>query len=105
MATSNFELEEKVNSEVEHNSEEPSFIVYSKYTEMDPSLQGRTQKFSGRPGTISLREFQAWFNGYTADLAMKYGDKYTSHYGFTQLQRFLMEEALLTYEQNKDKLT
>jgi hypothetical protein len=46
---------------------------------------GRIEKFSGRPGTISLREFKATFLTMVYELELKYGANYTEAFAFKQI--------------------
>jgi len=52
--------------------------------EVDNSF-GRIEKFNGRPGTISLREFKATFSTLVCELELKYGANYTKAFAFKQL--------------------
>jgi hypothetical protein len=40
------------------------------------SFSGRIKKFSGRTGTISLKEFKATFSTMVYELELKYGTNY-----------------------------
>ncbi len=60
---------------------------------------GRIEKFSGRPGTISLREFKATFLTMVCELELKYGANYTKAFTFKQLARYVHYEALDVYKQ------
>jgi hypothetical protein len=64
------------------------------------SSSGRIEKFSGRPGTISLREFKATFSTAVCELEFKYGANYTAAFAFKQLARYVHYEALDVYEQH-----
>jgi hypothetical protein len=60
---------------------------------------GRIEKFSGRPCTISLREFKAIFSTVICELELKYGVNYIEAFAFKQLARYVHYEALDVYEQ------
>jgi hypothetical protein len=62
------------------------------------SSSGRIEKFSGRPGTISLREFNATFSTLVCELKLKYGANYTEVFTFKQLACYVHYEALDVYE-------
>jgi hypothetical protein len=59
---------------------------------------GRTEKFSGRPGNISLREFKVTFSIVVFELELKYGTNYTKAFTFKQLACYVHYEALDVYE-------
>jgi hypothetical protein len=59
---------------------------------------GRIEKFNGRPGTISLREFKATFSTVVCELELKYGVNYTKAFAFKQLARYVHYDALDDYE-------
>jgi hypothetical protein len=59
---------------------------------------GRIEKFSGRLGTISLREFKATFSIVVCELKFKYGDNYTEAFAFKQLAHYVHYEALDVYK-------
>jgi hypothetical protein len=61
---------------------------------------GRIEKFSGRPGTIFLREFKATFSTVVCELELKYGVNYTKRFAFKQLARYVHYEALYVYKQH-----
>jgi hypothetical protein len=65
---------------------------------------GRIEKFSGRPGTISLREFKATFSTVVCELELKYGTNYTEAFAFKQLARYVHYEALDVYEQHSARI-
>jgi hypothetical protein len=65
---------------------------------------GRIEKFSGRPGTISLREFKATFSTVVCELELKYGANYTEAFAFKQLARYVHYEALDVYEQHSPRI-
>jgi hypothetical protein len=46
---------------------------------------GKIEKFNGRPGTISLREFKVTFSIVICELELKYGTNYTEVFAFKQL--------------------
>jgi hypothetical protein len=60
----------------------------------------RIEKFSGKPGTISLKEFKATFSTVVCELELKYGANYTEAFTFKQLARYVHYEALDVYEQH-----
>jgi len=60
---------------------------------------GRIYKFSGRPSTISLREFKATFLTMVCELELKYGANSTKVFAFKQLARYVHYEALDVYLQ------
>jgi hypothetical protein len=64
------------------------------------SSSGRIEKFSGRPGTISLREFKANFSTVVCDLEFKYGVNYIEAFAFKQLAHYVHYEALDVYKQH-----
>jgi hypothetical protein len=68
------------------------------YTMEVSSSFGRIEKFSGRPGTISLREFKATFLTVVCELELKYGANYTEAFAFKQLACYVHYEALDVYE-------
>ncbi len=61
---------------------------------------GRTEKFRGRPGNISLKEFKATFSNVVCELELKYGINYIKAFAFKQLARFVHYEALDVYKQH-----
>jgi len=65
---------------------------------------GKNKKFSGRPCTISLREFKATFSTVICELELKYGVNYTEAFAFKQLARYVHYEALDVYEQHSAKI-
>jgi len=65
---------------------------------------GRIEKFSERPGTISLREFKATFLTVVCELGLKYGVNYTEVFAFKQLAHYVHYEALDVYEQHVSKI-
>ncbi len=74
------------------------------YTMEVSSSSGRIEKFSGRPGTISLREFKATFSTVVCELELKYGANYTKAFAFKQLARYVHYEALDVYEQHSARI-
>ncbi len=58
----------------------------------------RIDKFSGRPCTISLREFKATFTIVVCELELKYGVNYTEAFAFKQLAHYVDYEALNVYK-------
>ncbi len=61
---------------------------------------GKIEKFSKRPGTISLREFKATFSTMVCELELKYGTNYIEAFTFKQLVCYVHYEALDVYEQH-----
>ncbi len=59
---------------------------------------GRIENFSGRIGTVFLREFKATFSIMVCELEFKYGINYTEVFTFKQLARYVHYEALDVYE-------
>jgi hypothetical protein len=70
------------------------------YTMEVNNSSGRIEKFSGRPGTISLREFKATFSTVVCELELKYGVNYTEVFAFKKWARYVHYEALDVYEQH-----
>jgi hypothetical protein len=62
------------------------------------------EKFNGRPGTISLKEFKATFSTMVCELELKYGANYTEAFAFKQLARYVHYEALDVYEQHSPRI-
>jgi hypothetical protein len=58
------------------------------------SSSRRIEKFSGRPGSISLKEFKATFSTVVCELELKYGANYTEAFTFKQLACYVHYEAL-----------
>jgi len=71
--------------------------------EVSSSL-GIIEKFSGRPGTISLRELKATFSTMVCELELKYGVNYTEAFAFKQLARYVHYEALDVYDQHSARI-
>jgi hypothetical protein len=59
---------------------------------------GRIEKFNGRPGTISLKEFKATFSTMVCGLEFKYGANYIEVFAFKQLACYVHYEALDVYK-------
>ncbi len=74
------------------------------YTMEVSSSSGRIEKFSGRPCTISLREFKATFSTVVCELEFKYGTNYTEAFAFKQLARYVHYEALDVYKQHSVRI-
>jgi hypothetical protein len=74
------------------------------YTMEVNSSPGRIEKFNGRPGTISLREFKATFSTVVCELELKYGTNYTEAFAFKQLARYVDYEAFNVYEQHSARI-
>jgi hypothetical protein len=68
------------------------------------SSSGRIEKFSGKPSTISLREFKATFSTVVCELELKYGVSYTEAFAFKQLVRYVHYEALDVYKQHSPRI-
>jgi len=68
------------------------------YTMEVSSSSGRIEKFSGRPCTISLREFKATFSTVDCALEFKYGANYIEAFAFKQLAHYVHYEALDVYK-------
>jgi hypothetical protein len=64
----------------------------------------KINKFSGRPSTISLREFKAIFSTVICELELKYGVNYTEAFAFKQLACYVHYEALNVYEQHFSRI-
>jgi hypothetical protein len=69
------------------------------YTIEVGSSSGRIEKFSGRPSTISLKEFKATFLTVVCELEFNYGTNYTEAFTFKQLACYVHYEALDVYKQ------
>jgi len=74
------------------------------YTMEVSSSSGRIEKFSGRPGTISLRELKATFSTVVCELELKYGVNYTKAFAFKQLASYVHYEALDVYKQHSTRI-
>jgi hypothetical protein len=68
------------------------------------SSSRRIEKFNGRPGTISLREFKATFSTVVWESKLKYGANYTKAFAFKQLVYYVHYEALDVYEQHSPRI-
>ncbi len=68
------------------------------------SSSWRIEKFSGRPGTISLKEFKVTFSIVVCELELKYGANYTEAFIFKQLARYVHCEALDVYKQHSPRI-
>ncbi len=68
-------------------------------TEVNNSSR-RIEKFSGRPGTISSKEFKTTFSTMVCELEFKYGVNYIEVFAFKQLAHYVHHEALDVYEQH-----
>jgi hypothetical protein len=68
------------------------------------SSSRKIEKFSGRPGTISLKEFKATFSTVICELELKYGTNYTEAFAFKQLAHYVHYVALDVYEQHSPKI-
>jgi hypothetical protein len=65
---------------------------------------GRIEKFCGRPGIISLREFKATFSTVVCELELRYGANYAEAFAFKQLARYVHYEALDVNEQHSARI-
>jgi len=74
------------------------------YTMEFTSSSRRIEKFSKRPGTISLKEFKAIFSIMVCESKFKYGINYIEAFVFKQLARYVHYEALDVYEQHSLRL-
>jgi hypothetical protein len=61
---------------------------------------GRIEKFSGRPCTISLKEFKETFSTMVCEFELKYGANYIEASPFKKLAHYVHYEALDVYEQH-----
>jgi hypothetical protein len=64
----------------------------------------KIEKFSKRPGTISLKEFKAIFLTVVCELKLKYGVNYIEVLTFKQLALYVHYEALDVYQQYSSKI-
>jgi len=64
----------------------------------------KIEKFSERPGTISLKEFKITFSTVVCELEFKYGINYTKVFTLKQLPRYVHYEALDVYEQHSTRI-
>jgi hypothetical protein len=60
----------------------------------------KIEKFSGRPGTISLREFKTTFSTMVCELEHKYDVNYIEAFAIKQLAHYVHHETLDVYEQH-----
>jgi len=74
------------------------------YTMEVSSSSGRIEKFSGRSGTISLKEFKVTLSIVVCELKLKYGINYIKAFGFKQLAHYVHYEALDVYEQHSPRI-
>jgi len=74
------------------------------YTMEVNNSSGRIEKFNGRAGTISLREFKATFSNVICELELKYGVNYIEAFEFRQLASYVHYEALNVYEQHSSRI-
>ncbi len=74
------------------------------YTMEVISSSGRIEKFSGRPGIISLKVFKATFSTMVCELKFKYGVNYTKVFAFKQLACYVHYGALDVYEQHCSRI-
>jgi len=68
------------------------------YTMKVSNSSRKIEKFNGRPGINSLREFKATFSNVVHELEFKYGANYTEAFTFKQLAHYVHYEALDVYE-------
>jgi hypothetical protein len=68
------------------------------------SSTGRIEKYNGRLGTISLKEFKATFSTVVCELEFKYGVNYIEAFAFKQLTCYVHYEALDVYEQHSPRI-
>ncbi len=68
------------------------------------SSSKRIEKFSGRPGTISLKEFKATFSVVVFESKLKCGTNYTKAFAFKQLVHYVHYETLDVYEQHSPRI-
>jgi len=68
------------------------------------SSSGRIEKFNGRPGTISLKEFKTTFSTVVCEFELKYGANYTKAFAFKQLAYYVHYEALDVYAQHSARI-
>ncbi len=74
------------------------------YTMEVSSSFGRIEKFNGKPGTISLREFKATFSIVVCELELKYGINYIEAFTFKHLAYYVHYEALDFYKQHSSRI-
>ncbi len=68
------------------------------------SSSGRIVKFSGRSGTIFLKEFKVTFSIVVCELELKYGINYIKAFRFKQLAHYVHYEALDVYKQHSPRI-
>jgi hypothetical protein len=68
------------------------------------SSSRRIEKFNGRIGTSSLKEFKANFSTLVCELELKYDVNYTEAFAFEQLAHYVHYEALDVYEQHSPRI-
>jgi len=59
---------------------------------------GKIEKFNGRSGTISSKEFKPTFSTVVCELKLKYGANYIKVFALKQLAHYVHYEALDIYE-------
>ncbi len=64
----------------------------------------KIEKFSKRPGTISLKEFKAALSTVVYELELKFGANYIEAFAFKQLACYVHYEALDVYEQHSPRI-
>jgi hypothetical protein len=74
------------------------------YTMEASSSFKRIEKFNGRLGTISLKEFKATFSIVVSELELKYDANYTEAFAFEQLVCYVHYETLDVYEQHSSRI-
>jgi hypothetical protein len=74
------------------------------YTIEVSSSFGRIENLSGRPGTISSKEFKAIFSIVGYELELKYGATYTEAFALKKLARYVHFEALDVYKQHSPRI-
>ncbi len=74
------------------------------YTMEVSNSSRRIEKFNGRLGTISLKEFKETFSTVVCELELKYGANYTDAFAFKQLARYVHYEALDVYKQHSPRI-
>ncbi len=75
------------------------------YTMEVNSSSRRIQKFNGRLGTISLKEFKATFLNVVCELEFKYGANYIEAFAFKQLAYYVHYEAFDVYKQHSPRIS
>jgi hypothetical protein len=68
------------------------------------SYSGRIEKFSKRPGSISLKEFKATLSPVVCELELKYGANYTEVFTFKKLAHYAHYEVVDVYEQHSVRI-